>query len=150
MPCKVWGELTYPIPNFSNHWNLGMDKKFHFIFKDSNCDRDISKLIELSLIIFVRPNRHETGRNAKNLLNREAICHRAYCCRYGKNTLHGSHNGSDDVSNHQPHDCWLNHLFRRRSKKTPKLRVTGLCAGNSPVTGEYPAQMVSNAENVSI
>ena len=51
MPCQVWGELTYPIPNFSNRWNLGMDKKFHFIFKDSNCDRDISKLIELSLII---------------------------------------------------------------------------------------------------
>ena len=39
---------------------------------------------------------------------------------------------------------------RRRSKKTSKLRVTGLCAGNSPVTGEFPAQMVSNAENVSI
>ena len=35
-------------------------------------------------------------------------------------------------------------------KKTSKLRVTGLCAGNSPVTGEVPAQMVSNAENVSI
>ena len=31
-----------------------------------------------------------------------------------------------------------------------KVRVTGLCAGNSPVTGEFPAQMVSNAENVSI
>ena len=31
-----------------------------------------------------------------------------------------------------------------------KLRVTGLCAGNSPVTGEFPAQMASNAENVSI
>ena len=28
--------------------------------------------------------------------------------------------------------------------------VTGLCAGNSPETGEFPAQMVSNAENVSI
>ena len=41
-------------------------------------------------------------------------------------------------------------LFRRRSKKTSKLRVTGLCAGNSPVTGEFPAQMVSNAENDSI
>ena len=39
---------------------------------------------------------------------------------------------------------------RRRSKKTPKLRVTGLCAGNSPVTGEFRAQMASNAENVSI
>ena len=31
-----------------------------------------------------------------------------------------------------------------------KLRVTDLCAGNSPVTGEFPAQMASNAENVSI
>ena len=44
----------------------------------------------------------------------------------------------------------LNQLFRRRSKKTSKLRVTGLCAGNSPATGEFPAQMASNAENVSI
>ena len=41
-------------------------------------------------------------------------------------------------------------LFRRRSKKTSKLRVTGLCEGNSPVTGEFPAQRASNAENVSI
>ena len=30
--------------------------------------------------------------------------------------------------------------------KTSKFRVTGLCAGNSPVTGEFPAQMASNAE----
>ena len=35
-------------------------------------------------------------------------------------------------------------------KKTSKLRVTGLCAGNSPGTGEFPAQMASYAENVSI
>ena len=35
-------------------------------------------------------------------------------------------------------------------KKTSKLRVAGLCVGNSPVTGEFPAQMASNAENVSI
>ena len=39
---------------------------------------------------------------------------------------------------------------RSRSKKTLKLRVTGLCVGNSPVTGEFPAQRASNAENVSI
>ena len=38
----------------------------------------------------------------------------------------------------------------RRSKKTSKLRVTGLCEGNPPVTGEFPAQRVSNAKNVSI
>ena len=41
-------------------------------------------------------------------------------------------------------------LFNRRSKKTSKLRVTGLCAWNSPGTGEFPAQMTSNAESVSI
>ena len=35
-------------------------------------------------------------------------------------------------------------------KKKSKLRVTGLCAGNSPVTGEFPAQIASNAENISI
>ena len=40
--------------------------------------------------------------------------------------------------------------FQIRSKKTPKRRVTGLCAGNSSGTGEFPAQMASNAENVSI
>ena len=60
------------------------------------------------------------------------------------------HHGRDNVSNHQPHDCLFNRLIRRRSKKTSKLRVTGLCAGNSPGTGEFPAQMASNAENVSI
>ena len=44
----------------------------------------------------------------------------------------------------------LSRFFGLRSKKTSKLRVTGLCAGNSPGTGEFPAQMASNAENVSI
>ena len=34
--------------------------------------------------------------------------------------------------------------------ETWKLRVTGLWVGNSQVTGEFPAQMASNAENVSI
>ena len=60
------------------------------------------------------------------------------------------HNGRDGVSNHQHHDCLFNRLIRRKSKKISKLRVTGLCAGNSPVTGEFPAQMACNAENVSI
>ena len=55
-------------------------------------------------------------------------------------TLQWRHNDSDGVSNHQPHDSSLHRLFRCRSKKTSKLRVTGLCAGNSPVTGEFPAQ----------
>ena len=59
-------------------------------------------------------------------------------------------NGHDGISNHQPHDCLLNRLFRHISRKTPKPHVTGLCAANSLVTGEFPTQMASNAENVSI
>ena len=65
-------------------------------------------------------------------------------------SLQWRHNGHDGVSNHQHGDCLLNRLFGRRSKKTSKLRVTGLCAGYSPGTGEFPAQMASNAENASI
>ena len=60
--------------------------------------------------------------------------------------LQWRHNGHGGASSHQPRDCLLNRLFRRRCKKTSKLRVTGLCAGNSPVTGEFPAQRASNAE----
>ena len=65
-------------------------------------------------------------------------------------TLLWRHNGPDGVSYHQPHNCLLSRIFRRRWKNTSKLRVTGFWAGNSPRTGEFPAQMASNAENVSI
>ena len=65
-------------------------------------------------------------------------------------TVQWRHNEGDGVSNHQPHDCLLNRLFKAQYKKTSKLLVTGLCAGYSPVTGEFPAQRASNAENVSI
>ena len=54
--------------------------------------------------------------------------------------LQSRHNGRDGVSNHQPHHCLLNRLFWCRSKKTSKFCVTGLCVGNSPVIGEFPAQ----------
>ena len=47
-------------------------------------------------------------------------------------TLLWRQSGLGYVSNLQPQDCLLNRVFRRRSKKTSKLRVTGLCVGNSP------------------
>ena len=64
--------------------------------------------------------------------------------------LQWSHNERNGVSNHQRLDCLLNRFLRRRSKQTSRLRVTGLSEGHSPVTGEFPAQRASNAENVSI
>ena len=47
-------------------------------------------------------------------------------------TLRWRQNGRNSVSNHQPGHCLLSLLFGRRSRKTSKLRVTGLCVGNSP------------------
>ena len=65
-------------------------------------------------------------------------------------TLQWRHNESDGVLNHRRRDGLLNRLLRQRSKKPSKHRVTGLCEGNSPVNGEFPAQMASNAEYISI
>ena len=68
----------------------------------------------------------------------------------GTEILRWRHNGRDGVSNHQPHDCLFNRLFRYKSKKASKLRITTLCVGNSSVTVEFLAQMASNVENVSV
>ena len=65
-------------------------------------------------------------------------------------TLQWGHNEPNGVSNHRCLGGLLNRLFRRRSKKTSKLRVTGLCAGDSPMTSELPSKRASNAENASI
>ena len=67
-----------------------------------------------------------------------------------KNSLQWRHNERDGISNHLCLHCLLNCWFRRRSKKTSKLCVTGLWEGNSLATDEFPAQKASNAENVSI
>ena len=67
-----------------------------------------------------------------------------------KSALQWRHNGRDSVWNHQPRECLLNRLIRWRSKKTSKVRVTGLCAENSPETGEFHEQRYSDVENVSI
>ena len=69
------------------------------------------------------------------------------CDHFSLQWRRNQHHG---VSNHRRLNCLLNRLFKRRSKKTSKLRVTGLCKSNSPVTGEFPTQRASNAENVSI
>ena len=63
---------------------------------------------------------------------------------------HWCHIERDCVSNHRRLVCLRNHLFRHRSNKTLKFRVTGLSEGNPPITGGFPSQKASNAENGSI
>ena len=65
-------------------------------------------------------------------------------------TLRWRHNDHGGVSNHQPHDCLLNRLFRRRSKKTSKAPCHWPLCKEFNGTGEFPAQRASYAENVSI
>ena len=73
-----------------------------------------------------------------------------YRAKLLKSTLQWPYNERDGVSNHRHLHCLLNRLLRGRSKKRSKLHVTGLCKGNPPVTGWFPSQRTSNAENVSI
>ena len=54
-------------------------------------------------------------------------------------SLQWRRNECDGDLNHQRLDCLLNRLFRRRSKKI-WFRITGLCEGNSPVTGDFPTK----------
>ena len=82
----------------------------------------------------------EGNRSALDTPHKEPVMQKTFPChvtsrRYRFNVpLQWRHNGYDSVSNHQPHDCLLNRLFKRRSKKTSRLRVDGLCAHKWPVT----------------
>ena len=77
---------------------------------------------------------------------------RLVCCWTVVSTHYSDviYNGHDGVSNHRRLECLFNCLFRRRSKKTPKFRDTGLCEGNPSVAGGFPSERVSNVEKVSI
>ena len=72
-------------------------------------------------------------------------------CGYDYSSMPRTHQCEhDDISNHRRLDCLPNRLYRQRSKKTSKLRVTSLCEGNPPMTGGFPSQRALNTENVSI
>ena len=51
-------------------------------------------------------------------------------------SLKWCHNELVGVSNYQPPDCLLHRLVKAQIKETSKLHVTGLCEGNSSVTGK--------------
>ena len=62
--------------------------------------------------------------------------------------LQWCHNECDSMSNHRRFDRLLNHSFRHRSKKTSKLRTTGLREWIPLVTSGFPSQRYSKVENV--
>ena len=101
------------------------------------------------------------GNPCRNQFHLKTVTHRWTCIRSNNIcelwhfivinwSLQWRHNKRGGVFNHWSHDCLLNSLFNRRSKKTSKLRVIGFREADPPVTGEFPAQRVSNEEKVSI
>ena len=54
-----------------------------------------------------------------------AITEKIYVAQKPCPPLQWRHNERDGVSNHQPHDCLLNRLFKTQIKETSKLRLTG-------------------------
>ena len=65
-------------------------------------------------------------------------------------TIQWRHNERDGVPNHQPHDCLLDRLFKRRSRKHQSSASLAFVRENSPLTGEFPTQMASNEGHFSI
>ena len=70
------------------------------------------------------------------------------CLPICRSPLQWCHNEHESISNHQPHDYILKCLFRRRKKNIKAPCHWPLCVGNSSVTGEFPTQRASNAENL--
>ena len=117
---------------------------FHFI---SKCKRPLNALLIMNTVYWCIVSKYKSSENllldAKYLfmfgieyqlaISLKVHGHRKYALQW-------RHNESQGVSNHRCLECLLNHLFKRKSNKTLKLHVTGLCEGNSPVTGEFPAQ----------
>ena len=139
----------FSVRNFSAIWqNRKETKKLHYPCSSSHhlCITQwiYNVIVEFGYTIFIR----SMISFAMHLIYYFMSTHNTNL-EASKFTLLWRHNGHDGVSSHQPHGCLPNRLFGRRSKKTSKLRFNGLCAGNSG-TGEFPAQMASNVENVSI
>ena len=120
----VWGVVIHPFSN--SNWALTKPPL------NIGYGEQITTHVHVDVIPYPCPDSDERAPMdiAINTNTVKFICLRT--------TLLWRHNGSIGVSNHQPHDCLLNRSFGRRSKKTSKLRVSGHCAGNSPVTGELP------------
>ena len=114
-------------------------KTSHLHLKIFQCDRCRSTAHNISSILF-------KFLHTLHFLQHELHWLSLYWCY----TLQWRHNERHGVSNRRRLNYLLNYWFRCRSKKSSKLRVTGLCEGNSPVTGEFLAQKASNAGNVSI
>ena len=137
----LWNDEIYH-PQFTRHLNI-MKDHFEYLFHT----------LFVVYTHFVKKIPTITFFNIKwnwTLAFTVAICCNENLIKTESAALQWHPNERDGFSNHQRLYSLLKCLFRHRSKKTSKLHITGLCAGNSLMTDEFPAQRASNMENVSI
>ena len=115
----------------------------------SNADRRLYYMFECMFFgMYWTITTESEGRILMTLYTQWMSQHAAVFPRY---TLQWHHNERNGISNPRRLYCLLNCWFRRRSKKTSKLRVSALCAGNQFAGDRWiPRTKASNAENVSI
>ena len=106
----------------------------------------VPECIEFSFILFIHHNIHfyfelctykllwvNEKLHVRHMVSLPEQLSQAKWCNKQHGSLQLCHNEHDGISNHWRLDGLLNCLFRRRSKKTPDLHVTGLCEGSSLV-----------------
>ena len=125
----TWQVYWYVVSNIMSWWAVQKRKILCTIILHSNSETcwDVKYCFIRSTIDLYVVNLHRY-----NVLYSIKYAHGLLCIYaslklhwVNDSTLQWRHDGHDGVSNHQPH-YWL---FRRRSKKTSKLRATGLCEG---------------------
>ena len=116
--------------------NFDHNIKYWFIIVMIFCDKNYL----CDIILKYWPS--EFCDNSKKTQN--LICRVFQNSLWAKVTLLWRHNMRHNGRHQKPDDCLFNLSFRRRSKKTSNLRVTGLCVGNSP------HKKASNMENIFI
>ena len=146
--------MVKKLKNERINWKLGLKCSYQFwpwprpwpwIF---NLKFSNSHISEIRVLIHVKQKGNKLTDCWANNMTLTCDCTHVLDHGFSRFTLQWRHNGHNGIPNHQPHNWLLKCLSRHTSR--PKLRVTGLCEGNSPVTGEFPAQRASNMENVSI
>ena len=132
----LWNSTQNILPIHWNQWLNGLHPhdSTHSITKSSR------KRIQLNWFSSANYNNqlHHSLKSVSGMTPSPVLCCRG-ACQFLEwlETLQWRHNGCDSVSNHQPHDCLPNRLFRGRSKKTLKLRVTGRGIPRGPVNSPH-------------
>ena len=139
-----WGRVTHTPINYAiiSSWHVARVSEPMLDHCLSDHRQQIEENLNKNTTIFIQENELEIV-----VYKTVAILSRPNCLKtfwpkqkgHFAGALQWRHNKRDFVSNHQPHDCLLKSLFGRRSKKTSKLRVTGLV--NSPHKGPVTRKM---------